>query len=172
MKIPKNNELFIIADCVEGDYKLYRRLYLKLAKRNKINPNDIYIVTNERIRNLKLNRMGQPFTWMNDKIFMTLLIQSYKKVYVLSNSQRSLVLSKYLTNDQMNRVQIFGYYTNVALVREHYLNKEAAKNVILSNGVICTTSLLPNREYLDNLDFILKYAIEHRKGLIKDEVSN
>ena len=168
MKIPENNELFIIADCVEGDYKFYRRLYLKLAKRNKIDPNNIYILTSERIRNLKLNKMGQPFNWINDKIFMKLLIQSYKKVYVISNIQRSLDLSKYLDNEQMSNIQLYGYYTNVALLREHPTNKEVANNCILSNGTICTTSLLPNREYLDNLDFIIKHVREHEKGLIKN----
>lgn len=168
MKIPENKELFIIADCVEGDYKLYKHLYKKLAKKNHIDPNNIYIITSERIRNLKLNKTGQPFNWMNDKIFMRLLIQSYKKVYVISNVKRSLDLSKYLDNEQMDNIQLYGYYTNVAVLRENELNREVAKNNILTNGTICTTSLLPDREYLDNLDFIIKHVREHGKGLIRN----
>lgn len=168
MKIPENKELFIIADCVEGDYKLYRPLYKKLAKRNHIDPNDIYIITSERIRNLKLNKMGQPFKWMNSKVFLKLLLESYKKVYFLCNVKRVLEMYEYFGNYEMDNAQCFGYYTDVAVIRDHPLSKEVATNCILSNGTICTTSLLPNKEYLDNLDFIIKHVREHGKGLIRN----
>ena len=170
MKKKENNILIIIADCQEGDYKLYKPIYKKLARMNKIKPFDIYILTDERLKNLKISKEGSSIEQVKRMQILNLVIQSYKQVYIICDSKRAVTLSQVIKPEYYAATQFYGYYTDVALVREHPITKMISKGVVLDNGVVCTTTLTPSKEHLHELNYILRRAMLYTKGITNESI--
>lgn len=163
MKQNHKNDILVIADCLEEDYFLYKKLYLKLARRFGFKKENVFVITEKTIKQLSVSKRGKdidkPSTSVVIQIMFTLARFENRSVYTLCNVQREESFKKIFGKYDLEKMhtQYFGHYTNVCGVREHPITEMLSSKMITKDNVICTINLTPNRRYLKELIYILNY---------------
>lgn len=165
LKINNNhkNDVLVIADCLEDDYFLYKKLYLKLARRFGFRKENVFVVTEKTFKQLAISRHGKdidmPLTLFSAKLIVNLVDSEKRSVYSLCNIQREESFKKLFNEDDLKKMhtQYFGHYTAVCSVGEHPITRMLSSKMITNGDVVCTTNLVPNKSYLEELIYILNY---------------
>ena len=162
LKINKHhkNDILVIADCLEDDYFLYKKLYLKLARRFGFEKENVFIITEKTLKQLSISKHGKDIDMQLIPFLTNLIVNSENRyVYSLCNIKRKRSFEKIFNKDNIEKmyIQYFGYYTSVCEVNEHYITRMLSSKMIIKGDIICTTNLIPNKEYLEELIFILDY---------------
>lgn len=161
LKINNNheNDILLIADCLEDDYFLYKKLYKKLARRLGFKKENVFVITEKTFKQLAFSRHGKDIdkalTLFSIKLISNLVDSESTFIYCLCNIQRQepfKQLKKIFSEEDLKKmyIQYFGYYMYVCGIREHPITEALS-------DVICTTSLTPDKNYLEDL----AYAFNH-----------
>lgn len=157
------NDILVIADCLEADYSLYEKLYLKLARHFGFKKENVFVVTEKTFKQLSISKSGKDINaspaLFSAKLIVTLANSKNRSVYALCNIQREVDFKKLFSEAELNKmnVQYFGHYTSVCSVGEHAITKMLCTRLITNGDVVCTTNLTPNKSYLEELIYILDY---------------
>lgn len=161
-KKENKNSILIIADCLEADYLLYKKLYMKLARRFGFKKENVFILTEKSFKQpVSLKRENDVDIPLASYLIKSIVKQKAKAVYSLCNIKRKEAFEKIFDKafiDSEMRNQYFGYYTSVFDVEEHYITKMLVSKTITKDDVVSTTNLTPNKEYLEELTFALEYS--------------
>lgn len=165
LKMKKNhkNDILIIADCLEDDYFLYKKLYLKLARRFGFKKENVFVITEKTFKQLAISKRGKdidmPLASFSAKFIVNLAKSENRFVYLLCNTQREESFKKLFNEYDLEKMhtQYFGHYTIVCGVSEHPITRMLSSRMITKDDIVCTTNLTPNKSYLEELIYILNY---------------
>lgn len=154
------NAVLVIADCLEGDYDLYKKLYSKLAKHFGIPNENVWVITDKTLKQLDISKHGKDLnSSLCGAVGSFIVNQEGKTIYALCNVQRKLAFAKVFSEFEIEKmnVQYFGHYTSVCDIRNHIITELLSKGMVTKDGIICTTNVTPNKDYLKELEYIFGF---------------
>ena len=167
-----NEKYLIIADCLEEDFSLYKKIYRKIARKNGTSLKNTFVITDKSVKQLSYINNNKNNVLMNMKITKALLFDvTSENVKILCNKTRYDRLKEVLGTDEFDsNIVNFMHYTNLLGIKNHPISKALCYKTRTKDGVYITTELTPNKNYYEELLWILytsSYSLVNPKTTIK-----